>query len=319
VVWTYVAAAISGGDADPFAALLLSATFAFVLGRIASFLHQSVVPAVAIAVAVVLAMRAPDLLSAVPLSGPFRYTNATGAYYLQAAIAGLMLAVASGATPVRFIGVGAAIAFGVVPFAVESLTPAALVLLLPIAVLAARIFGRTRAVVAGCAVLFVVALVATIVVGSAYSAENRSAFLDRLVDSTLTERRAVLWHEAVVMMVENPVQGVGVGGFQLLSPTARLDRDARWAHNGFLQQGAETGVIGLILLVLLFGWGFASLGAITELDTVGVLGAVAVAALGIHASVDYILHFPAVPITAAALVGAASATSRRQSSALSNK
>jgi hypothetical protein len=71
-----------------------------------------------------------------------------------------------------------------------------------------------------------------------------------------------------------------------------------------LQQGAETGVIGLLLLIFIVIWGFSSLGAVKG-DTVTVLGGVALAALGIHACVDYILHFPAVPIAASALVGAA--------------
>ena len=37
------------------------------------------------------------------------------------------------------------------------------------------------------------------------------------------------------------------------------------------------------------------------------LGAAALAALVIHACVDYVLHFPAVPLAAAALVGTAQA------------
>jgi hypothetical protein len=60
-------------------------------------------------------------------------------------------------------------------------------------------------------------------------------------------------------------------------------------------------------------WGFASLGATAVPDLVSVLGAVALAALGIHASVDYVLHFPAVPVTASALVGAAMFTPQSHS------
>jgi hypothetical protein len=70
--------------------------------------------------------------------------------------------------------------------------------------------------------------------------------------------------------------------------------------------------MGFVLLASLFVWGFARLAVTAPPDTMSALGAVALVALGIHASIDYILHFPAVPITAAALVGAAMATPRGQ-------
>jgi O-antigen ligase len=255
--------------------------------------------------AALLAVATPDVLSGTNLGGPLGYANANGAFYLQAALAGLMLAAASRAASVRVVGVLAAAAFGVVPFAAKSVTSGALLLLLPILALLAHAFAGARVAIAGLAAVFIVTLAATIVLGSTYTAGDRSGLVDRVVDASIDERRAALWHEALVMMGERPATGVGLGGFQVLSATARSDRDARWAHNNFLQHGAETGVIGFVLLTLLFVWGFASLGATGMPDTVSVLGAVAVAALGIHASVDYILHFPAVPITAAALVGAA--------------
>lgn len=306
VAWTYVAAAASGGDPDPFVALVVAAASALVLGRISALIHRSIVPAGVVVVAAVLAFRTPDLLSAAPLSGPFGYANAKGAFFLQAAIAGLLLAAGAGARPLKLFGLLAGVAFGVVPLVVESVAPAVLAFFLLIVLVAARVSNAKRVLVIGCAVLFVVALAATIVVGATYAADERSGPVNRIVDSTVSERRVALWHEALVMLRDNPGTGVGLGGFQVFSPTARSDRDARWAHNSFLQQGAETGLVGLVLLVLLFAWGFVSLGGMPNLDTVTVLGALALAALGIHACIDYILHFPAVPLTAAALVGAAS-------------
>jgi O-antigen ligase len=233
------------------------------------------------------------------------YANGNGAFFLQAAVAGLMLPAVSRATPVRVLGLVAAIGFSVVPFAAKSVTSATLLLVLPLVGLLVLVRAGPRVAVAACASLFVIALIATVVLGSTYVPGDRSGSLDRIVDASIDERRVALWHESLAMMIEHPVTGVGVGGFQVFSPTARSDRDARWAHNSFLQQGAETGVIGLILLVLLFLWGFAWLATTTTPDAVTVLGAVALAGLGIHACVDYVLHFPAVPITTAALVGAA--------------
>lgn len=305
VVWTFFAANIAGGSPGPFVALVLASASALVIGRLVASVRPSLVPATIVAAATILAVTTPDVLSSFPLSGPFGYTNAKGAFFVQAAIAGLMVAVVSRSVPVRVFGLAAAIAFGVVPFAAESMTGAAL-LILPLAALATRASAGGRTAVLGCAVVFLIALMATIAIGSTYDAGDRSGSVNRVVDSTLTERRAALWHEALLMMRDQPFTGVGPGRFQALSPTANFDRDARWAHNSFLQNGAETGAMGLLLLVLLFMWGFGSLGANPTPDNLSVLAAAAIAALGIHASVDYVLHFPAVPLTTAALVGAAS-------------
>jgi O-antigen ligase len=314
VGWTYFGLASPGRSSLPFLGLLLASASALVVGRLVASVRRPLIPAVIVGAAAVLAVSTPDVLSSAPLSGPFGYSNAKGAFFLQAAIAGLMLATVSRSAPGRFLGVVASIAFGLVPFVVESLTPAVLVFLLPIAALAPRGSVMARAAPLGCGLLFVATLSVTIALGAVYTTADRSGLVDRVVDSTLSQRRAALWHEALVIMGDHPIAGVGVGGFEIFSPTARSDPDARWAHNSFLQQGAETGVVGLILLLLLFVWGFARLGAIGTPDAFSALGAVALAALGIHACVDYILHFPAVPLTAAALVGAAGASQKRRRS-----
>ena len=308
VTWAFLAAASSGGSPGPFVALVLGSAVALVIGRLLCSVRRSLVPGAIVGIASVLALTTPDILSGAPLAGPLGYANANGAFFLQAAMAGLMLAAGSHAPPVRILGLLAAAAFAVVPFANKSVTSATLLLLLPVVALSVWALIGARVAIATCAILFLVAFLATIVLGSTYEAHDRSSTVARIVDATLDERRTALWHEALVMMGDHPVTGVGVSGFQVFSPTARSDRDARWAHNSFLQQGAETGVIGLILLLLLFLWGFAWLGTTPTRDTISVLGAVALAGLGIHACVDYILHFPAVPITTASLVGAASAS-----------
>ena len=74
----------------------------------------------------------------------------------------------------------------------------------------------------------------------------------------------------------------------------------------------ELGWAGLALVVLVFLWGFARLWVHPAPDLVVALGAASLAALGIHASVDYVLHFPAVPLAAAALVGTAQAVPFRR-------
>jgi O-antigen ligase len=252
-----------------------------------------------------------DILTGWPLGGPFGYQNATGAFFFQASVAGLMLAV----SPTRaraVIGIVAAVAFAAVPLVSGSITAGVLVLSLPAWVVARRGPNGARAAVATCAVLVLSALVLTAALGAAYEPGERTGALDRLADATLTERRLVLWGEALDMMTARPLTGIGPGRFDQVSPSALQNVEIRWAHHGFLQQGAETGLPGLVLLVLLFLWGFARLRLAGPPNVMTGLGAVALAGLGIHATVDYVLHFAAIPLAAAALVGAATISSPKE-------
>ena len=253
----------------------------------------------------------PDILNGAPLSGPFGYQNATGAFFFQASVAGLMLAV-SAPRALAVIGVVSAVAFAAVPLASGSITAGVLVLSLPALVVARRGPNGARAAVTTCAVLVLSALVLTAALGAAYEPGERTGALDRLADATLTERRLVLWGEALDMMTARPLTGIGPGRFDQVSPSALLNVEIRWAHHGFLQQGAETGLPGLVLLVLLFLWGFARLRLAGPPSAMTGLGAVALAGLGIHATVDYVLHFAAIPLAAAALVGAATIPSSKE-------
>ena len=164
-----------------------------------------------------------------------------------------------------------------------------------------------RGSIVAVALIFVAVLAGTVALGVGYRPGADTVFV-----RALTERRLELWHESLALIADHP-GGVGPGRFQDVDPTALRDRDARWAHNEFLQQGVELGWAGLVLVVLLFLWGFARLWVHPAPDLVVALGAASLAALGIHASVDYVLHFPAVPLAAAALVGTAQAVPLRRS------
>ncbi len=303
IAWTWFSAARSGGEAGPPSALILGCAGSYAVARTMGRRRPWAVPGLLVGVAgMLLVFDLPDILTGGPLSGPFGYQNATGAFFFQASIAGLMLAVAHP----RALGVGvvSAVAFAAVPLASGSITAGVLVLSLPAWVVARHGPNGARAAVATCAALVLGALLLTVALGTAYEPGERTGTLDRLADATLTERRLVLWNEALDMMTARPLTGVGPGRFDQASPTGSSNVEARWAHHGFLQQGAETGLPGLVLLVLLFLWGFARLRLAGPLSMTG-LGAVALAGLGIHATVDYVLHFAAIPLAAAALVGAA--------------
>jgi O-antigen ligase len=86
--------------------------------------------------------------------------------------------------------------------------------------------------------------------------KNRAESLTRRDDGTVTERR-VLWGEAVEMIRARPWLGFGPNTYSGVEPRykpADSRTDFQYAHNGYLQIAAETGLLGLgsFLLVLLF-------------------------------------------------------------------
>lgn len=311
--WTYLAAVVSGGRASPVVGAFLLAGVGYVAGRIGGTYLPALIPGAVALVAVAIAARAPaDVLSSDPLSGPFGYANAKGAFFALAAVAALMVAASSIHVALRIPAVLAAVALAAVPFVVRSFAPGALLLLLvPLGLLpwSAR---SVRIAVAGSALAVMIAIGATSFLAVSYHPwpPDRGAVEDRVTEA-LTERRIALWRDAIELVRDRPVTGVGPSRFAVTSPIARADEDARWAHHAFLQQGAEQGAPGLAILLAVFGWAFAGLLLHPRPTRYVALGAVGLAVVGVHASIDYALHFPAVPVAAAAVAGSATAVARR--------
>jgi O-antigen ligase len=304
LLWTFVAAAISGGSPFGVAGVLAASAATVVAASAVPPPDRWIIPAAVVAAAGVLAIASGrDVVSPRPLGGPFSYANATGAFYLQAAIAGLMLAsIAPSAWGRRAGAAAAAVAAVIVPAAGS--TAATGLLVLPVA---AYFVGRTaperpangRLAIVGMGALLALAVGGSVVVGA--TAPPGSARGGRVVD----ERRQSLWHDALTLIRDDPLTGVGPGRFATESPVARSDADARWAHNGFLQFGAETGVPGLLLLLAAFLCAIAGLARRQGPDVVTLLGAAALVAFGIGASLDYLMHFPVLTVTVAGLTGTA--------------
>jgi O-antigen ligase len=306
VVWTFLAAAWSGGNPWPVGASFVLVAAAFVAGRVAADLNRSVVPAVVVVGAVILAVLTwGNAFGPGVDRGPLGYENAMAAFLVEAAVAALMLAVATRSRYVRGFAFAAAVAFAVSPLAIKAGAASFVLVLIPAVAAFALQRRPPRVVVLGSALLVLVSVAATVVVAAGGPRSRAGA----LASQALDQRRVLLWSDALRLMADRPLAGVGPGRFEVESPTARRDYDARWAHNGFLQHGAETGVIGLGLLVLLFGWGFARLLS-GEDQGLAVLGAFALAAVGVLACLDYVLHFPAITLTGSVLVGAASSGPR---------
>lgn len=305
LVWFWYAGSSFGGDPAPAITLLAGCSAAYAIARIVASRVPQIVPGAIVFIAgFVLASDFDDVVTSDALRGPFSYSNAKAAFFVQATIAALLLYTVARGLVLRIIALGAALTFALVTVTIGSRGATLLVLILPPIAAVASGRRRSRLVTGALGTAFVMALVGTTMLGAFHSSDQPES-LTQIVEASFTERRAALWGDALAIIEDHPISGVGSGRFDVVSPVARSDRDARWAHQGFLQQGAETGVLGGVLLVAIFLWMFVRLMSYEDPGRAVALGAAAVTALGIHVSVDYLLHFGALPILTAAIAGAA--------------
>jgi O-antigen ligase len=300
--WAFLSALASGGDPIEVAAMLVAVLLVFWGARVVTGRFPTLVAAmVALGIASAGVLFGADLFTDGPLGGPLGYTNASAALYLQGVVASLMLFVES-RRALRVAALAATLAFCVATLLTGSQAANALLALPAIALLGSSRRAAGRVIVLFLA-LFLTALASTILIGATYSHHGSAGGITGLIDTTLSSRRSALWHDALVLTTDNPIVGVGPGRFRYESPVARSDRDAAWAHNGFLQQGSEGGVPALVLAVSIVVWAFIRLLRAPR-PSVASLGAASLAVLVIHSCIDYLLHFPVLPLTVAALVGA---------------
>jgi O-antigen ligase len=302
--WQLLVGEFVGGDALPTCAIMLGAAAAFAISREITRTHGFAVPlVVAVAIGGFALVRWDSLLLRATWA-PLGYSNATGSLFLLATAAALMVVARAGSRDARITAGFAAVAFAMVPFLNETATAAALVLFLPLALLARERRG-TRIAVTAAASAMLLSLLVVLALGFSYQEGKPRSGIDSLVDATLSERRPMLWNDALRLIREHPLTGVGPGRFVEESPVALRDLDSSWPHNEVLHFGAETGIPGALLFLLFFAWAFARLwwgGG----DRGAAVAAIALGAVGVHANVDYILHYPAIALAAAALVGAGS-------------
>ena len=308
VAWTLVTARNDLGAAWPVIGLQLGCVAVYVAARLATRWQQPVVPVAALALVATLLVLGSVLPDLEPLGPPLGYANANAALYVQLAVAAAMAAAAFPLGPATAVAAPMGAAF--VLAAVVSGSVTAMVAIVVVLVLAGMIAARLPVLAVGGGALAVLFLVGATTLVAVAAATGRQPVLVERAGDYVDDRRVALWADAAVLAHEHPLAGAGAGQFQELSPTARSDDDARWAHSDFLQQGAEGGAIALALLLAAFGWGAARLLAAGVDRVFTALGGLALAALGLHAAIDYVLHFPLLPLVAAALVGAATATPR---------
>jgi O-antigen ligase len=132
--------------------------------------------------------------------------------------------------------------------------------------------------------LVVVIVVVALAVTGYYSHVASPELRERVSDVSSGSGRTDLWEVAWRMVEDRPVAGVGAGNFVVNSPRYVLEpgslsrsdtfiESPRVAHNTYLQEWAELGTIGLVLLLAVAGFGlYAAARAIYAFDAAGETG-----------------------------------------------
>ncbi|MEU4167274.1 O-antigen ligase family protein [Streptomyces sp. NPDC026665] len=128
------------------------------------------------------------------------------------------------------------------------------------------------------------------------------------LEGLLTEHRLLLWHDALRMVRANPGLGVGPGRYGELSPTVAqsLLPDGK-PHSAPLQQAAEQGLTGVVLLAAAFCWVLYALLRSPRATPIALTAGAALTAVAAIASIGNALSFMTVTAGAGLLAGFATA------------
>ncbi len=109
--------------------------------------------------------------------------------------------------------------------------------------------------------------------------------------------RYQFWGEAVDAVEEEPVRGIGAGGYRAYwSEHAPIDQRAKNAHSLYLETLAELGPLGLLLVLAFFGIGLASGVAAWRSERLpeSVAGLAMLVTGAVSAGIDFTWEIPAV-------------------------
>ncbi len=118
---------------------------------------------------------------------------------------------------------------------------------------------------------------------------------------SLSSARHTLWSDALSLWASAPILGAGPGAFTPSSELASSEASLAAVHSLPLQVGSELGIVGLVLLALLFIGGLvvAACGA----RPVAFIAIAAWTALAVHSSMDHLEDFPIVGFMGGVILG----------------
>ncbi|MFJ8667596.1 O-antigen ligase family protein [Streptomyces sp. NPDC093600] len=307
-VWALLSAA--GREARPEGILLavLAVSAGYACGRIFGTLLPVAAAATASLAALGLVLASgPGVPGAAPAASvPPGHAGAAAALLVLAAGAACCAAAAAGSAVGRLLPrllaaavAGVALALGSVVGCVAALG----VLLCSLVAVRAR---RRGLGLAG------LALVTGLVVGASWAVAEEALpeGLTVFAEDVLTRHRVLLWRDAVALAEENPFLGAGPDRFGALSPTSRETSAADGTpHSAPLQQAAEQGVPGVVLLGAAYGWLLWGLWRSPRPNAVVLTAGATLTGLAVLATVGNALSFSPVTAGAGFLAGLATARS----------
>ncbi|MEV7976532.1 O-antigen ligase family protein [Streptomyces sp. NPDC086519] len=302
--WPLVSAI--GRDARPEGVLLavLAVAAGYAAGRMSGSLLPVAAPCAGALAGLGLAVAMPRVAPGPQFTTPLGHTGAVAALLALATGAACCAAWATPVSALRFglrmLAAGIAVA-GAAMGSTAGCAASAVVLLCSLAA------GRMRRRGPGLAGL---ALAATLVTGTvwAVAANVLPAGLASALEGPLPERRVQLWRDALRLARRNTALGVGPGRLGELSGSApeALLPDGK-PHSAPLQQAAEQGLVGGLLLATAFCWILYALWRSPRATPVTLTAGAALTALAAIAAVGNALSFTTVPAGAGLLAGLATA------------
>ncbi|MFJ3670748.1 O-antigen ligase family protein [Streptomyces sp. NPDC090106] len=303
--WSLVTAAVHDGRPEGVLLAVLAVAAGYAAGRICGALLPVAALGAAALTGLALVVAVPHLSSGPEIITPLGHAGATAAVLTLATGAACCAAwAARSPSPRVVLGALAAgiVATAAVVGSTTGFVTCAGVLLCSLA--AGRMRRRRGAGLAG------LVLAATAVTAGtwAVAADTLPEGLTASLAGQLTPHRVELWQDALALARQDAALGVGPGRFGEASATAArtLLSDGK-PHSAPLQQAAEQGIVGLVLLAAAFGWLLYTLWRSPRPTPVVLTAGAALTALAAIAAVGNALSFTTVSVGAGLLAGLATA------------
>ncbi|MFJ8082419.1 O-antigen ligase family protein [Streptomyces sp. NPDC096205] len=303
-IWSVISASVHGGRPEGVLLAVLAVAAGYAAGRICGALLPVAALCGAALAGLGLAIGTPYLVPGPEPGVPLGHAGAAAGLLVlctgAACCAAWGTAVPALRLALRVLAAGVAVAAALLG------SPAGAVLCVAV-LLCSLAAGAMRSRGTGIAGL---ALAATLVTGTIWAVAEH-ALPDGLalsLQARLTAQRVELWQDALHLSGEDLLLGVGPGRFGELSPAAAAAPfpDGK-PHSAPLQQLAEQGVVGLVLLGAAFAWVLHALWRTARPTPVALTAGAALTALAAVAAVGNALSFTPVSVGAGLLAGLATA------------
>lgn len=302
--WSLVTATLQDGRPEGVLLAILAVAAGYAAGRISGALLPVAAPCAAALGGVALTMTLPHLGPDPAIVPPLGQAGATAALLTLSTGAACCAAWAATAPALRLSLRLLAAAIAVTAAALGSTTGLVACSAVLLCSLAAGRMPQRGVGIAG------LVLTTALVTGLTWAIAGKAVpdGLAASLEGQLTGHRLDLWHDALGLAERDPALGVGPGRFGELSTTATgtLLSDGK-PHSAPLQQAAEQGVVGVVLLAAAFCWVLFALWRSPRPTAVVLTAGAALTGLAAIAAIGNALSFTTVSVGAGLLAGLATA------------